>query len=81
MDNELEGVRAERDRYAERLRLTAQILIEEIGAGPMDAEDAARAAVKRMQNLRELADHAAAEAGLYCHRMEQAQLLLRQRKP
>ena len=62
------------DRLRARLRSTAQILIEAVGAdGPMDAEDAARKAVDRMDTLRNLADEKAAEAGLYAHRMEQAQ--------
>lgn len=62
------------DRLRARLRSTAQILIEAVGAGgPMDAEDAARKAVERMDTLRNLADEKAAEAGLYARRMEQAQ--------
>lgn len=66
-ENEAEGLRA-------RLRETAQILIAEVGAnGPMDAEDAARRAVERMNALRGLADEKASESGLYAYRMEQAQ--------
>lgn len=62
------------DVLRSRLRETAQILIEAVGAdGPMDAEDAARKAVGRMDTLRDLADEKAAEAGLYSRRMEQAQ--------
>lgn len=84
MDEKLDGYRelgaraanaeSEADRLRARLRETAQVLIEEIGAdGPMDAEDAARKAVERMRKLRELADRSAAEAGLYARRMGQAQ--------
>lgn len=47
-DNEVDRLRA-------RLRSTAQILIEAVGAdGPMDAEDAARKAVERINALRGL---------------------------
>ena len=73
------GVRAaaaenEADRLRAQLRETAQVLIAEVGAsGPMDAEEAARKAVKRMTLLRTLADERASEAGLYARRMEQAQ--------
>lgn len=42
------------DKLKERLRLTAQILIEEVGAdGPMNAEDAALKAVKEIQSLKD----------------------------
>lgn len=65
---------AEVTRLRDRLRKTAQILIEEVGADcPMDAEDAARKAVEQMSILRTLADESAHEAGLYARRMEQAQ--------
>jgi len=64
----------EADRLRARLRETAQILIEEVGAdGPMDAEDAARKAVGRMNRLRELADEGAHEAEPYARRVEEAQ--------
>lgn len=46
---------AENASLHERLRTTAQILIAEVGAnGPMDAEDAARKAVTKIEHLREL---------------------------
>ena len=64
----------ERNALRERLRETAQILIEAVGAdGPTNAEDAARMAVTRMERLRELADEKAHEAGLYARRMAEAQ--------
>ena len=72
----------EADRLRERLREVAQILIAEVGAeGPMDAEDAARKAVARMERLRELADQSAHEAGLYARRMEEAQARARKSTP
>lgn len=70
----IESLRAERNILRERLREVAQVLVAEIGAdGPMDAEDAARKAVGRMERLRELADEKAHEAGLHARRMEEAQ--------
>jgi regulator of replication initiation timing len=65
----IENLRAERNALRERLRETAQILIAEVGAeGPMDAEDAAREAVARMERLRGLADEKAHEAGRKANR-------------
>jgi hypothetical protein len=41
------------DKLKERLRLTAQILVAEVGAdGPMNAEDVALKAVKEIQSLK-----------------------------
>jgi hypothetical protein len=71
----LAAAQAEIEALRNRLRETAQILIAEVGApGPMSAEDAARAAVARMELLQRLADESAHEAGLYARRMGQAQL-------
>jgi len=78
----IESLRAERNALRERLREVAQILIAEVGAeGPMDAEDAARKAVARMERLRELADEKAHEAGLYARRMGEAQARARKSTP
>jgi hypothetical protein len=45
----LHAAESERDALMERLRTTAQLLIESVGAdGPCDAEDAARRAVERL---------------------------------
>ena len=70
----IDALRAENEALRARLRETAQILIEAGGAdGSMNAEDAARNAVDRMEKLQELVDRAAGEAGLYARRMGQAQ--------
>jgi hypothetical protein len=75
-------VQAENAHLRERLREVAQVLIAEVGAeGPMDAEDAARKAVARMERLRELADQSAHEAGLYARRMGEAQARARKSTP
>lgn len=64
----------EADRLRARLRETAQILIEAVGAdGPMDSEEAARKASERIYTLRSIADEKSHEAGLYARRMGEAQ--------
>jgi flavin-binding protein dodecin len=54
-----DSMRRERDEARNRLRVTAQICIEYVGAsGPMNAEDAARAAVERAQKAERKLDQA-----------------------
>jgi len=69
----------EADRLRTRLRDVAQFLIEHTGSdGPMDAEDAARKVVERIETLQRIADEKSHEAGLYARRMSQAQIAMRE---